>query len=549
MVGQIQCSGIIWITNQDGQASVKINPPVDLYVIPTTPTTTTSTTTTVPSTTTIRAPATVKTTSKPRKTTLGYMAPVVIPTPQTKRQIITAPSVTKSPINAPKQQSPPTNKNQSTRKPIVLPSGAVNSKTTGSSKRKDSVMTTDSGQSIVAVTVSPKSSQPVPESSVDKFKKWLSQNGLKSMSDACSLWAINLTYDTKLNATAVRKILQASCSDSNFKVALFFAFDFDIKRQNFDRPWLAFYNETSWGFQYSNDSSSIWVENRYNYQVVTLPKVMQKMVRQQCPGLQTSISSFTKKNESRYYYYTKVICTRVTSKSLYMKSFTPSDSEPVFKRIYSEMPYYVREVYKSGFSRYRTVLDYELLVSVNKSVIKMTKVKDELKKLGCQSGEYSIKLAHVDIKVDCSSYFVELICKKMPDRVFYLEYEKPDFPQTQITLESVDMVPKQLKSAQSLLHPKYTLVLKSFKIYDLLKQTLNLNAAVKASNCTDYSVMLTYENLVVELSRRVYLVIMYCPRRTIGDRVMYAVITTVVDADWFSPVLIDKLRNRPPDGF
>ena len=170
--------------------------------------------------------------------------------------------------------------------------------------------------------------------------------------------------------------------------------------------------------------------------------------------------------------------------------------------------------------------------------------------LECTSGLFSRGGVFIDYKVNYVSSFVELQCKNSSTpKTFYLEYDKPDVAQTVYDLVSQDQMRTEVPQLQSLLHPKWTQSLASLDIQRLLKKTFNFKEAVKASNCSSYSVLLTYENSIVEEGQKLYLVILFCPKRAEDDRVMYAVVATVLNSDWFKPVLVDKLKNRPPDGF
>ncbi len=166
--------------------------------------------------------------------------------------------------------------------------------------------------------------------------------------------------------------------------------------------------------------------------------------------------------------------------------------------------------------------------------------------VGCLAGTYEVRGVYFDVKSFSKSYLVVIYCNGL---ISYLAYEKPDYPKTKVSLDSVNSLPIDLKSADMLLHSGgWLLAWKSFDTNKLLNSTLNFALAASKSNCSDYEVLLTYEKPLTKENRKLYSVVLFCPRVLRGSA-MYATIATVSDADWFQPVMIDRLRALPPNGF
>ena len=234
--------------------------------------------------------------------------------------------------------------------------------------------------STTKVAVQTSTRAPVQISPLQKFKSWLVQNGQESLANACSKWVINSTYDSKLNATAVRKVIRANCSHPSFNVKLFFGFDFDIKKTNFEKPILSFFNETSWGAPYNSNWKDTWLETRVYKTVDVLPSEIKSFISQQCAGLKTSVASLNNENVNST-EFTKVVCTKVTQKSLFIRSFTPDAPKPLFIKMHSTKPKYVEDAHKV-FAKYRQLFDEDKLSVVDDDVGKLDKVKREMRRLG-----------------------------------------------------------------------------------------------------------------------------------------------------------------------
>ena len=147
--------------------------------------------------------------------------------------------------------------------------------------------------------------------------------------------------------------------------------------------------------------------------------------------------------------------------------------------------------------------------------------------------------------ITSKSYFVELTCQ---NKVYYLEYEKPDEAKTRTFLESMGTAPGDLSRAQNLPHKGWSMSYVTFDSKALLKSTVNFRDAVEKVNCSDYQIVLTYEKVITAKQQKFYLVVIYCPSNP-NNPIAYVTVFTLLKSDWFKPSLADNIRFYPPDDF